>query len=353
VPVNDDEGATMRAYRMLAPGVAQLVEVPVPEPGPGQVRIDVVAAGLCHSDLHVVDGGAAASWRLPFTLGHEVCGTVAELGAGVTSCAVGDQVVVHAPWGCDRCARCVAGAPNYCDRRASLPAAGIGLGVDGGMAEALVVDAMRLVPVPGIDAAAAAVLSDAALTSFHALSGIRDLLGEDTTVVVIGVGGLGHVAVQLVHAVAAGTRVIAVDTRDEALELAHRLGAHDVARPGPDTRRAVTTSAGGRGADVVLDFVGAQATIDLGAAVLRPAGELVLVGSGGGRLVVSKPGALPAGARVRLPFWGSRAELVQVVELARSGLLEVETTTMALADAAAAFDQLRRAEVVGRLVLTR
>jgi propanol-preferring alcohol dehydrogenase len=343
----------MRAYRMLAPGAARLVEVPAPDPGPGQVRIDVVAAGLCHSDLHVVDGGAAASWRLPFTLGHEVCGTVAELGAGVSTCAVGDQVVVHAPSGCDRCVRCAAGAPNYCDRRASLPAAGIGLGVDGGMADALVVDAARLVPVPGIDAATAAVLSDAALTSFHALSDVRDLLSEDSTVVVIGVGGLGHVAVQLVHAIAAGTRVIAVDTSDGALELAQRLGVHAVARPGQDTHRAVTKCTGGRGADVVLDFVGAQATIDLGASVLRPAGELVLVGSGGGRLVVSKPGALPAGARVRLPFWGSRPELVEVVELARRGLLEAETTTMALADAAAAFDRLRRAEVVGRLVLMR
>jgi propanol-preferring alcohol dehydrogenase len=343
----------MRAYRMLAPGVARLVEVPVPDPGPGQVRVDVVAAGLCHSDLHVIDGGAAASWRLPFTLGHEVCGTVAELGAGVTTCAVGDQVVVHAPWGCHKCARCVAGEPNYCDRRASLRAAGIGLGVDGGMADALVVNATRLVPVPGIDAATAAVLADAALTSFHALSGVRDLLGEDTTVVVIGVGGLGHLAVQLVRAVAADARVIAVDTRDEALELARRLGVHAAVRPGPETHRAVMASADGRGADVVLDFVGAQATIDLGAALLRPAGELVLVGSGGGRLVVSKPGALPAGARVRLPFWGSRTELVQVVELTRAGRLEVETTTMALADAAAAFDQLRRGDVVGRLVLTR
>jgi alcohol dehydrogenase, propanol-preferring len=330
----------MQAYRMLAPGVARLVEVPVPDTGPGQVRIDVLAAGLCHSDLHVVDGGAAASWRLPFTLGHEVCGTVAEL-------------VVHAPWGCDRCVRCVTGAPNYCDRRASLPAAGIGLGTDGGMAEALVVDATRLVPVPGIDAVTAAVLPDAALTSFHALSGVRDLLGEDATVVVIGVGGLGHLAVQLVHATAAGTRVIAVDTSDGALELAQRLGVHAVARPGPDTHRAVAASTDGRGADVVLDFVGAQPTIELGASVLRPAGELVLVGSGGGRLVVSKPGALPAGARVRLPFWGSWPELVQVVELTRRGLLVVETTTMALTDAAAAFDRLRRAEVVGRLVLSR
>jgi propanol-preferring alcohol dehydrogenase len=343
----------MRAYRMLAPGVARLVEVPVRDPGPGQVRLDVLAAGLCHSDLHVVDGGAAATWGLPFTLGHEVCGTVAELGAGVTTWAVGDQVVVHAPWGCDACERCAAGMSNYCDRRAALPAAGIGLGTDGGMAEALVVDATRLVAAPGIDAATAAVLTDAALTSFHALSGVRDLLGTDTTVVVIGVGGLGHVAVQLVRALAAGTRVIAVDTRDEALELARRLGVDAVARPGPDTHGAVTRITGGRGADVVLDFVGADATIELGARALRPAGELVLVGSGGGRLVVTKPGALPAGARVRLPFWGSRPELVQVIELTRNGLLQVETTTMPLADAATAFDLLRDARVVGRLVLAR
>jgi propanol-preferring alcohol dehydrogenase len=102
---------------------------------------------------------------------------------------------------------------------------------------------------------------------------------------------------------------------------------------------------------VVLDLVGSTETLELAAGVLRPAGELVVVGSGGGRLVVSKPGVLPAGARVRLPFWGSRPELVEVVELARRGLLEVATETLPLAEAAEAFDRLRRGEVVGRLVL--
>ena len=340
----------MRAYRMLAAGDARLVEVPVPEPGPGQVRIDVLAVGLCHSDLHVLDGPSPA-WQLPFTLGHEVCGTVAELGAGVASCALGEQVVVHAPWGCGRCGRCAAGAPNYCDRRATLPAAGIGLGIDGGMADALVVDADRLVPAPGLDPATAAVLSDAALTSFHALAGVRDLLGPDAVVVVIGVGGLGHLAVQLVRAIAPDARVVAVDSRDAAVELALRMGAHAGTRPGPDARAAVAAASAGRGADVVLDFVGADATIELGAAVLRPAGELVVVGSAGGRLVVSKPGSLPSGARVRLPFWGSRPELVAVVDLARSGRLEVTTRALPLADAAEAIADLRRGDVLGRLVL--
>lgn len=338
----------MRAYRMLAAGDARLVDVEPGVPGPGQVRLDVLAAGICHSDLHVID--SAPAWRLPFTLGHEICGRVAELGAGVTGTAAGDQVVVHAPWGCGRCTRCAAGASNYCDRRSTLPAAGIGLGIDGGMAASLVVDAARLVPAAGLDPAAAAVLTDAALTSFHALAGVRDLLGADATVVVIGVGGLGHLALQLVRLIGAAS-VIAVDTRDAALDLARQLGADAVARPGPDATRVVASTSGGRGADVVLDFVGAQASLDLAAGLLGPAGELVVVGSGGGRLVVAKPGALPAGARVRLPFWGSRRELVDVVDLARDGRLEVETTPLPLRDAAAAFERLRRGDVIGRLVL--
>lgn len=336
----------MLAYRMTAPGSAALLEVPAPDPGPGQVRLDVLAAGVCHSDLAVLHGGAAARWTLPFTLGHEVCGRVSALGEGVGNLRVGEQVVVHAPYGCGRCPRCARGATNYCDHRATLPAAGLGLGLDGGMAEAMVVDGHRLVPADGLDPVVAATLTDAGLTSLHAVEAARGALGEpDALAVVIGVGGLGHLAIGLLRA--RGTTIVAVDTREEALGLARDCGA-DVAVLPADTAAAVADLVP-HGADVVFDFAGAQSSLDMAVSLLRTAGELVVVGSGGGSVVVSKPGVLPPGTVVRLPFWGSRPELEAVV--ARAGVLTPRTTTYPLADADRAFEDLRAGRLLGRGVL--
>ncbi|MBK1787406.1 alcohol dehydrogenase catalytic domain-containing protein [Prauserella sp. ASG 168] len=335
---------------MAGSGRAELVDHESPEPGPGEVRLDVLAAGVCHSDLAVLAGGVSRAWALPFTLGHEICGRVAVLGSDVEGVDVGDQVVVHAPYGCGRCRRCERGQTNYCDDRDRLPAAGIGLGVDGGMADSVVVGAERLVSASGVDPVVAATLTDAGLTSFHAIEGCRDLLTEpDAVVVVIGVGGLGHLAIGILRA-CYGVQVVAVDTRDAALELAGECGADVAVGPG-GAAAAVTAVAGGRGADVVFDFAGAQSSLELATAVLRTAGELVVVGSGGGVLRVAKPGVLPAGIRLRLPFWGSRTELSGVVELARQGALRPRTTTFPLTEADRAFAELRDGKLVGRAVL--
>jgi propanol-preferring alcohol dehydrogenase len=343
----------MKALRLRRFGEApQLEDVLLRSPGRGEVVLDVLAAGVCHSDLHVIDGaGGRLPYRPPFTLGHEVAGRVAAVGPDVTGVfRVGQSVVVYGPWGCGRCQRCLSGSENYCDRKTELRASGIGLGVDGGMAEALVVAASRLVDIGGLDPAAAAPLTDAGLTTFHAVARSRERLGDGRVAVVIGVGGLGHLAVQILRACAA-CRVVAVDTQPAALELAERSGAHVAAYAGSDAVAAVTAAGGGRGADVIFDFVGADDTLAFAVQVLRTDGEVVLVGSGGGVLAVTKPAALPHGARVSLPFWGTRPELVDVVRLAREGLLHVETTTFALVEAPDALDLLRRGRVHGRAVL--
>jgi propanol-preferring alcohol dehydrogenase len=343
-------GMTVRAVRRIAEGRAELVEVTLPEPGPGQVRLDVLAAGVCHSDLHVIDTAVGGRWPRPFTLGHEVCGRVSELGPGAGPALLGRQVVVYAPYGCGACPRCRQGWANYCDERRTLPAAGVGLGIDGGMADALVVDAWRLVPADGLDPALAAAMTDAGLTSFHAVAGSRDRLdAQDAVAVVIGVGGLGHLAIGILRQLTTA-RVIGVDSRPAALELALRCGASAAAAP--DTAaELVRETTQGRGADVVIDVVGAPATEELGAALLRPAGDLVILGSGGGALAMTKPGPLPAGARVRLPFWGTRPELTQVIELARSGRLTSHVTQFGLHEAPQVFDDLRAGHVTGRAVL--
>ncbi|WP_290054750.1 alcohol dehydrogenase catalytic domain-containing protein [Amycolatopsis solani] len=340
----------MRAFRLTGPGSARLVEVETPEPGPGRVRLDVLAAGVCRSDLAVLDRVGALGYGLPFTFGHEICGRVAALGPGVTGVGVGDEVVVHAPVGCGRCRRCGRGETQYCDHGHASGAAGFGLGLDGGMADAVVVGADRLVSSAGLVPAHAAVLADAGLTSYHAVAGsLARLSDADAVAVVIGVGGLGHVALSILRALT-GATVVAVDLREQALELARELGADHTATTGT-CAEVVRAATDGRGADVVFDFAVAPSTADVTPSLLRKGADLVLVGSGGGVVPVTKPGPLPAGTRVSLPFWGSRAELAEVVGLARRGLLPVRTTEFGLAEAPRVFGRLAAGEVVGRAVL--
>lgn len=334
----------MRAFRLPGPGLAPaLTEADRPVPRGGEVLVQVTAAGLCHSDLHVIDAGGMG-FPTPFTLGHEIAGRVASLGPDATGSTPGDPVVVYGPWGCGDCPRCRAGRDNYCDRRAELSWAGVGLGRDGGMADyVLVPSAAYLVPIGDLDPVQAAPLTDAGLTPYHAVRRCLPALGDGATVVVIGIGGLGHLAVQLLRALTT-SQVIAVDVREEALALATRCGAH---------RSLPASSAAARQvrADVVLDFAGTDATLGLAARNLRADGELVIVGSGGGHLSVRKPGSLPPGARVSLPFWGARDELAEVVALARAGALRVEVERFPLEAASEAIDRLRSGAVRGRAVL--
>ena len=185
----------------------------MPSPGPGEVRLKVDAAGLCHSDLHVMKWSPGTfNWRMPMTLGHETAGTVAALGAGVRGVEEGEPVLVYGPWGCGACTQCARGSENICERLATLPGRGCGLGYDGGLAEYVVVASPRLlVPRGELDAAGAAPLTDAALTPYHALKPQLPRLTPGACVVVIGVGGLGHVAVQLVRELSPA-RIVALDS---------------------------------------------------------------------------------------------------------------------------------------------
>ncbi|GAB3150789.1 NAD(P)-dependent alcohol dehydrogenase [Amycolatopsis stemonae] len=340
----------MRAFRLTGPKSARMEEVETPAPGPGQVLLDVLAAGVCRSDLAVLDRVQALGYPVPFTFGHEICGRVAALGPGVDGVEVGTEVVVHAPVGCGRCRRCDRGETQYCDTGHESGVAGFGLGLDGGMADAVVVDAARLVPSAGLAPAHAAVLADAGLTSYHAVAGSLSRLSDpDAVAVVIGVGGLGHIALSILRARTAAT-VVAVDIREPALELARALGADHTATIDrcAEVVRAVT---GGRGADVVFDFAAAPSTAEVAPSLLRKAGDLVIVGSGGGVLPVTKPGPLPSGTRIRLPYWGSKDELAEVLDLARQGALPVRTEEFALSEAPRVFDLLAAGAVVGRAVL--
>ncbi|MTD17269.1 alcohol dehydrogenase catalytic domain-containing protein [Nakamurella sp. YIM 132087] len=346
----------MQALRLRTAGLdPELEEVPTPVPVGREVLVRVRAAGLCHSDLHVVEspvGGMATA--LPFTLGHEIAGEVAALADDVAgTMPIGTAVAVYGPWGCGDCSRCRVGRDNLCDRRASLTFFGAGLGRDGGMAEYVLVPRPELlVPLDGVDPLDAAPLTDAGLTSYAALRPLLpDLTGADASVLVLGVGGLGHMAVQLLSALTTAT-VVAVDTKPAALELAGDLGAIPVAS-GPDAGDRIREQlpAGAAGVDAVLDFVGAPETVALGSSLLRPGATYVLVGTAGGAIDVRKNAGLPAGVKFSVPYWGGREELAELLALAAQGRIHVHRQVYPLSDAARALADLRAGRISGRAVL--
>jgi len=342
----------MKALRLLHWGQpAQLVDAPMPEPGPGQVVLRIAATGACHSDLHLMDWPEGQlPWKLPFTLGHENAGRVHALGAGVIGLHEGDAVVVHGPWGCGTCRACRLGRENYCARAGELVVGGGGLGLDGGMAEYMLVPSARhLIPIGTLDPVIAAPLSDAGLTPYHAIRASQANLGPGSTAVVIGVGGLGHMAVQLLRATTSA-RVIAVDRDEAVLERARARGADAVVHSDAGAADAIRKLTDGAGAELVLDMVGSDQTLALGAKSLRAEGRLVIIGLGLGTLPVNFF-ALPYGAQVATSYWGTATELMELVELARLGRITVETEIYSLDRAPEAYARLRRGEVHGRAVV--
>lgn len=333
----------------------ELVEVPKPTPGPAEVVVKIGGAGACHSDLHLMHDFEPdlMPWQMPFTLGHENAGWVDSVGAGVTSVSDGDAVAVYGAWGCGRCSRCQQGFENYCENQADAPVVngGGGLGLDGGMAEYLLVPAERLlVPLPdGLDPAAAAPLTDAGLTPYHAIRRSWQKMTPTSTVVVVGVGGLGHIAVQLIKATTAA-EVIAVDNRQEALDLATKVGADHVVRSDDLAAGAIKDLTQGHGADVILDFVGATTTIELSRTAARTLGDTTIVGIAGGTVPLSFF-SQPYEVSIQTTYWGSRFELAEVIGLAARGLMHTESTTYSLDDAAQAYRDLRDGKVYGRAVV--
>lgn len=346
----------MRALQLLEwKRDAELVEVPTPTPGPGQVLVRIGAAGACHSDLHLMHDfePGRLPWALPFTLGHENAGWVESTGAGVTTVKQGDAVAVYGPWGCGRCTRCSAGIETYCERPLEAPVlgGGGGLGANGGMAEFMVVPHERFcVPLPGsLDPVAAAPLTDAGLTPYHAVRRSWSKLPPGATAVVIGVGGLGHMAIQILKATTAA-RILAVDTRDSSLALARSSGADHVLISDAETPAAIRDLTGGRGADVVLDFVGSESTIATARTAARMMGDVTIVGLAGGSVPFSFF-SQPYEVSLQTTYWGTRPELVELLDLAARGLVRVEHSVHSLTDAPRVYRDLAEGKVKGRAVI--
>jgi propanol-preferring alcohol dehydrogenase len=289
-------------------------------------------------------------FRFPFTLGHENAGWVEKLGSGASGYSVGDPVLVYGPWGCGRCANCRMGMENYCENIADARPGG--LGSDGGMAEWMLVPSTRLlIPLGALDPREAAPLTDAALTSYHAIKRSLNLLGPGSTAVVIGVGGLGQMTVQLLRTFSGATSVIAVDTSVDKLATAKQMGADETLLSGDDAIKRIKDMTGGQGAGVVLDMVGADGTLKMAAQVARALGHVTIVGLGGGALPVNFFN-LPRECSVAAPYWGSITELIEVVSLAQAGKIKMVVEHFPLERAGEAYRLLHDGKISGRAVIT-
>lgn len=323
----------------------------MPKPAGTEVLVRVASAGVCHTDLHIVDG-TQARVELPITLGHEVAGWIDAVGPDAERplrslrLRTGDAVVVHGGWGCDECRDCLAGAEQRC-AFSRAP----GFQVDGGYAEAMLVPHPRhLVGLRRLDPVRAAPLADAGVTPYRAIRRAERWLVPGARVLVIGVGALGQFALQLlrlVPSVGGELFVVVRELSPARLERAAELGA-DVGLLAGEPE--LTLEALGRRADVVFDFVGSDATLAHAAAVVAPDGLMALVGEAGGSIAFGFD-AIPVESWLTTVAWGTHEDLREVVHLAARGRLRWDVEPVPLAEAAAAHERLRAGQVEGRLVL--
>lgn len=336
----------MRAAVVPALGAPlEIRDLPVRSPGTGQILVRIEASGLCHTDIHAARGDWPVTPTAPFVPGHEGVGIVTGVGPGVTSVALGTRVAL--PWlghACGHCRYCVSGRETLCAAQQNT-----GYSIDGSYAEYAIADADFAVPVPdGLDPIEAAPLTCAGVTTYKAVkvAGIQ----PTELVSVVGVGGLGHLAVQ--YASIVGGTVVGVDVRDDKLQLAKELGATYTVNAATTDPVAAMEELGG--ADVAIVLAASSAAADAALASLRPGGRLVLVG-------------LPKDGAIRLPIFdtvlhgkqvigsivGTRQDLTEVFALHALGRTRVITQARALDEVNAAFDEVLAGDVPARLVFTR
>ena len=306
--------------------------------GPLDVLVRVGTAGLCRTDLHIVEGQWAekSGVRLPYVIGHENAGWVREVGSAVTNVAPGDAVILHPFVTCGLCRPCRSGDDVHCEN-SKFP----GIDTDGGMAELLLTNARSVVKLAdGLEPAAVAALADAGLTAYHAVRKAVPLLYPGTTCVVIGAGGLGHIGIQCLLAMTA-TRVVVIDPNEKARELAQQLGAHEVRADGDGLEDS---------AHVVLDFVGEQGAERAGPAMTRRAGSYYVIGYGGS-IDIPTIDLISTERNIVGNLVGSYNELAELMTLAAQGSVTLHTRTYPLSAVNEAMDDLAAGRLQGRGIL--
>jgi NAD+-dependent secondary alcohol dehydrogenase Adh1 len=322
----------------------------VPDPkisGPLDVIVKIGGAGVCRTDLHIIEGqwDAAMQTPLPYVLGHENAGWVHEVGSAVTNVQPGDTVILHPTPTCGLCHACRAGDDMHCEN-ASFP----GLSRDGGMAEYLLTSARACIKLnPETRPQDVAALADAGITAYHAVRRAIPLLYPGTTCVVIGAGGLGHIGIQCLATLTA-TTIIVVDANPDALKLASELGAQHTVVADGSQRQAVADLTGGRGAHVVLDFVAEQGAEADGWAMTGRAGSYYVIGYGG-TVHIPTLDIISTERNIIGNIVGTYNDLAELMALAQAGKVTLHTRAYPLGAAVDAFADLDAGRVRGRAIL--
>jgi alcohol dehydrogenase, propanol-preferring len=325
-------------------------EVATPSPGAGEVLIRVEACGVCHSDLHLADG----DWdllrpitKVPLILGHEVAGTVAALGEGVTQLKIGDRVgVPWIFWTCGECEFCREGRETLCVKQKIT-----GCTVDGGFAEYLVAPATHAARLPAsLSAVEAAPLLCAGLTVYKAMKASGILAPQKTPqrMAVFGVGGLGHLAIQIARAL--GIQVCAIDVTDEKLEFAKSLGAEWTVNGATEQVHKRLRAIGG--AHVALVTSASPAVYETALRCLRRGGTMAVVGMANEPFRASAVSLISGETRIIASAVGTRDDLRELFELVEKFPIRCRVETRPLEAVSETFDQLKRGAVTGRIVLT-
>ncbi|WP_100182414.1 alcohol dehydrogenase [Candidatus Nitrosotenuis aquarius] len=347
----------MKAARIMEPQKAlEISEVPTPKPQGTEVLIKVKAVGVCHSDLHLWEGGydtgdgfmkvTDRGVKFPVIPGHEIVGTVTEIGNAVQGIAIGDNVLVY-PWiGCGNCAACRVGNDNVCDTPRSL-----GVFQNGGYAEyALIPHFKFLSKVTGIELDAAASLACSGLTAYTAIK--KSNATSQSNMVIFGAGGLGLMGVQIARAIT-NANIIIVDIDDAKLQTAKELGAdHAVNSKDPDAVQKIMTLCGGKGADCIIDFVNAPPTVKMGLAVIRKRGTMTLVGLFGGAIDLSLVSIPLKAITIQGAYTGNYNDMVELLNLAKRGVINpIISKRYSLSDANVALEDLKSRKILGRAII--
>jgi NAD+-dependent secondary alcohol dehydrogenase Adh1 len=323
----------------------------IPEPtlqGPLDVIVKVGGAGVCRTDLHIVNGdwSQAMNPDLPYVIGHENAGWVHAVGEGVTNVAVGDTVILHPQPSCGLCLACRAGNDMHC-ANAFFPGLSNN---DGGMAEYLRTTARACVKLnPDTNPADVAALADAGITAYHAVRKAVPRLWPGTTAVIQGAGGLGHIGIQALAALC-GTRIVVVDKSPDALALAEQIGADDTVVADGNHVEAVKDLTGGQGADVVFDFVAEQGAELDAWAMTAPNGSQYMIGYGG-EFRAPTLDFIAGEKNVIGNIVGTYNDLAELMVLAQAGKVTLHTKQYPLDAALDALHDLDAGRVRGRAIL--
>ena len=348
----------MRSARILEPNEPlSISESETPKPEGDQVLVKVNSVGVCHSDLHLLEGGydlgdgqfmkvTDRGVKYPVTPGHEIVGTVEAIGNNVSSIEKGDQVLVF-PWiGCGECPACKVKNENLCDTPKSM-----GVFQDGGYSDyALIPSFKYLAKLDGVDPDAATSLACSGLTAFTAIKKANQNSPE--FLVIIGAGGLGLMGVQIAKAIT-DAKIICVDLDDQKLNTAKEMGAdYIINSKDSETSQKIMSICNDKGADSVVDFVNAPPTVKLDFAVLRKRGNLVLVGLFGGSIELSLVTIPLKSLTIQGAYTGNYDDMVELLALARKGIINpVISKRYTLDDANTALGDLKARKIIGRAVI--